>query len=63
MSITGLENPNSVAQLSGWLKDAGELEFSDLRKDTVASALKMDGVTGDAERMLRIRQELGSPWQ
>ena len=59
VSITGLENPNSVAQLSGWLKDAGELEFSDLRKDTVASALKMDGVTGDAERMLRIRQELG----
>jgi DNA polymerase len=59
VSITGLENPNSVAQLSGWLKDAGGLEFSDLRKDTVASALKMDGVTGDAERMLRIRQELG----
>ena len=59
VSITGLENPNSVAQLSGWLKDAGGLEFSDLRKDTVASALRMDGVTGDAERMLRIRQELG----
>ena len=59
VSITGLENPNSVAQLSGWLKDAGGLEFSDLRKDTVASALKMDEVTGDAERMLRIRQELG----
>ena len=59
VSITGLENPNSVAQLSRWLEKEAELEFSDLRKDTVASALKSDEVTGDAERMLKIRQELG----
>lgn len=59
IAITGLDNPNSVAQLSGWLEKEAELEFSDLRKDTVASALKSDIVTGDAERMLRIRQELG----
>lgn len=59
VSITGLDNPNSVAQLSRWLEQEAELEFSDLRKDTVASALKSDMVTGDAERMLKIRQELG----
>ena len=59
VEITGLDNPNSVAQLSRWLKDSEELEFSDLRKDTVASALKSDDVTGNAERMLKIRQELG----
>lgn len=59
MSITGLDNPNSVAQLSRWLEQEAELEFSDLRKDTVASALKSDEVTGNAERMLKIRQELG----
>ena len=59
VSITGLDNPNSVAQLSRWLVQEAELEFSDLRKDTVALALKSDMVTGDAERMLKIRQELG----
>lgn len=59
VAITGLDNPNSVAQLSRWLEKEAELEFSDLRKDTVASALKSDLVTGEAERILRIRQELG----
>lgn len=59
VAITGLDNPNSVAQLSKWLEKEAELEFSDLRKDTVASALKSDMVTGTAERVLKIRQELG----
>ena len=57
--ITRLENPNSVAQLTGWLRDKEGLEFSDLQKDTVSSALKSNMVTGNAERMLKIRQELG----
>lgn len=58
-ALSGLQNPNSVAQLTKWLeKETGE-ELSDLRKDTV-SRLLADGVSSDAaSRMLEIRQELG----
>lgn len=59
ISITGLENPNSVAQLAKWLEMNTEQPVGDLRKDTVAAMLKDEGITGDAERMLEIRQELG----
>ncbi len=58
-SITGLDNPNSIKQLSDWLEKETDEKFSDLRKDTVASLLKNHIVTGSAERMLEIRQELG----
>lgn len=57
--ITGLENPNSIAQLSKWLKEETNENITDLRKDTVSQMLKNQTVTGDAERMLQIRQELG----
>lgn len=59
VSITGLENPNSIAQLSKWLENEMDKNIADLRKDTVATLLKNQVVTGDAERMLEIRQELG----
>lgn len=59
VSITGLDNPNSIAQLSGWLEKETDTTVSDLRKDTVAQMLKEQTVTGSAERMLEIRQELG----
>lgn len=59
VSITGLENPNSVAQLTKWLEMSTEQPVGDLRKDTVAAMLKDEGITGNAERMLEIRQELG----
>lgn len=59
VSITGLENPNSVAQLSQWLEKETDENIADLRKDTVAAMLKNQVVTGDVERMLEIRQELG----
>lgn len=59
VSITGLENPNSVAQLTKWLETSTEQPVGDLRKDTVAAMLKDEGITGNAERMLEIRQELG----
>jgi DNA polymerase len=55
----GLENPNSIKQLSDWLESETDAKISDLRKDTVAYLLKNQVVTGDAERMLEIRQELG----
>lgn len=57
--ITGLENPNSVAQLTRWLEEEIDEEIADLRKDTVKDLLGR-GVSSDAAtRMLEIRQELG----
>lgn len=57
--ISGLNNPNSVQQLSAWLEQETGEEVTDLRKDTVAKmiaqALDIPGV----QRMLEIRQELG----
>ena len=59
VNLTGLENPNSIAQLSKWLETETNEAVSDLRKDTVAALLENQVVTGDAGRMLEIRQELG----
>ncbi len=59
VQITGLENPNSIKQLADWLQTATDETITDLRKDTVAMMLKNQVVSGDAERMLEIRQELG----
>lgn len=59
IEITGLENPNSVAQLSNWLKTEIKTPLSDLKKDTVSKILAQKLVSGKAERILQIRQELG----
>ncbi|MEG1563838.1 MAG: DNA polymerase [Bacteroides sp.] len=58
-SITGLENPNSVSQLASWLEQTTSIPVADLRKDTVSSMLESRAISGSAERMLEIRQELG----
>ncbi len=59
IEITGLENPNSVSQLAGWLEKNTDTPVTDLRKDTVAQMLESQTVTGSANRVLEIRQELG----
>lgn len=59
VAITGLENPNSVSQLAKWLEKATDAPIADLRKDTVSAMLENQSITGDANRMLEIRQELG----
>lgn len=59
ISITGLENPNSVPQLSRWLEAQTGKEVDTLRKDVVSQMLRHKEVSGKAERMLLIRQELG----
>ena len=59
VQISGLENPNSVSQLSTWLEKETDEEISDLRKDTVAKMLVRDDNSPDVQRMLEIRQELG----
>lgn len=57
--ISGLSNPQSVAQLTKWLESETGEELEDLRKDTVKDLLAR-GVSSDAAtRMLKIRQELG----
>ncbi len=59
VALSGLQNPNSVAQLTAWMEQETGEEMADLRKDTVARLLA-DGVPSEAAtRMLEIRQELG----
>lgn len=59
MQISGLDNPNSVGQLSKWLEEETGEEVSDLQKDTVAKMLDRDDNSPQVKRMLEIRQELG----
>lgn len=59
MQLSGLNNPNSVAQLTTWLQEETGEELGDLRKDTVSRLLKQDGNSPQVTRMLEIRQELG----
>lgn len=57
--LSGLENPNSVSQLSKWLQEETGEEVSDLRKTTVSDLLGKELPSDAAVRMLQIRQELG----
>ena len=57
IKLTGLTNPNSVAQLKEWFKQAESIEIDDLKKQTVPELLK-EVKTDAARRMLEIRQEL-----
>ena len=65
MRITGLENPNSVAQLKGWLeKRIGDClgvktELTTLSKEKVSVLLAQTGIPEDVRRVLEIRQQLG----
>ena len=59
MELSGLNNPNSVAQLSLWLESQTGKNVSDLRKDTVAKMLAEKDNSPKVQRMLEIRQELG----
>ena len=57
--ITGLDNPNRLAQLKQWIGENSDLELEDLKKQTVAEVLA--DKSGDAliKEVLRIRKELG----
>lgn len=58
-AITGLSNPNSTAQLLGWLRGQGT-ELPDLRKETVAETLdNPENLPGEVKTVLEIRQQLG----
>lgn len=55
--LTGLDNPNSVAQLKSWLKSRN-VEVDSLNKESVKELVKM-GVPDDVLEVLTIRQILG----
>lgn len=62
--LTGLENPNSIAQLKTWINirlsnlNTGHL-MGDLTKDSVSKTLAEVDLPDDVRRVLEIRQELG----
>lgn len=55
--ITGLKNPNSLAQLKPWLQSHGLPVYS-LRKDDVSSILGDPDISDEVRRVLEIRQTL-----
>lgn len=59
VALTGLDNPNSVAQLRGWLEKETDQEVADLQKGTVKDLLGGDLESNTARRVLEIRQALG----
>lgn len=56
--ITGLDNPNSVAQLKAWIERNTGLEIDSLNKQTVADILSDKSGSDAVLEMLKIRQEL-----
>lgn len=50
--LSGLENPNSVSQLKGWLSDKG-IEVASLSKDTVKELV--DKTEGEVSELLKLR--------
>ena len=59
--LTGLANPNSRNQLLDWLADTGEYVFDNLRKASVAAALREEHLIPDdpvVKEVLETRREL-----
>jgi DNA polymerase len=55
--LTGLDNPNSVAQLKDWLASVG-IEVGSLNKESIAD-LKKQAIDPTTKRVLELRQLLG----
>ena len=56
--LTGLKNPNSLAQLKRWLAEQG-VEMTSVTKDTIAEALRNPELPDVVRRVLEIRTALG----
>lgn len=56
--LTGLKNPNSLAQLKRWLAEQG-VEMTSVTKDTIAEALRDPELPAVVRRVLEIRTALG----
>ena len=57
--LTGLENPNSVAQLKQWVEENSGMELESLDKATVAGILADKDGEELVKEVLKIRKELG----
>ena len=57
VSLTGIDNPNSPAQLIAWINARG-VQVDNIQKATVAEVLERD-IPDDVRRVLEIRQQLG----
>ena len=57
--ITGLSNPNSLAQLKPWINELWSVDAPQLRKDDVEVLLKREDLPPEVRRVLEIRQALG----
>lgn len=57
-TLSGLDNPNSLAQLKSWLSDETGDDVTDVTKAGVSAMLDSDN-SDTVKRMLEIRQELG----
>ena len=58
--LTGLENPNSVSQLKGWLEERG-IEVDSLGKKNVAALIKdldKNSIDTEAQEMMRLRLQM-----
>lgn len=55
--LTGLENPNSVAQLKEWISAETDSEITTLNKETVPALIENTGCD-NVKRLLQIRQEM-----
>ncbi len=56
--ITGLENPNSLTQLKGWLADQGMVTPDGVTKDSLPELIQA-APDDDTRRVLEIRQQTG----
>ncbi len=56
--LTGLENPNSPVQLTGWLKEQGLIVDNGLGKDFIPQLLDQAQGDEDVTRMLELRKEM-----
>lgn len=53
--LTGLENPNSPAQLKGWLSNATGTNVTTLAKDSLPTLIEMAGAGTVAAKVLKLR--------
>jgi len=56
--VSGLDNPNSKAQVKVWLRDTQGLHLANMQKATVALALTNTKLSEDARKILRLNQQL-----
>lgn len=57
--LTHLDNPNSVAQLKGWIQQQTGEAVDSLNKETLSTMLDLEDLSPNTRRVLKIRQELG----